>query len=74
MKDEYLCIFKTGKLYVKGFYIDGYDSEIIVNFTSVINEAKRFDINDIELYKDMLELLMGSAFETITEVKESKGE
>lgn len=74
MKDEYLCILKLGKLYISWVSIDNYDSEIKVDFTNSINDAKRFDINDIELFKCMLEILMECTFETITEVKESKGE
>ena len=74
MKDEYLCMLKIGKLYISYVSIDNYESEIQVNFTSVINEAKRFDVNDIELFKCILEILMECTFDIITEVKESKGE
>lgn len=74
MKDEYLCILKLGKLFIKYISIDDYSNEIRVSYTSIINEAKRFDINDIELYKSILELITECTFEIITEVKESKGE
>jgi len=74
MKDECLCILKIGKLYISQVSIDNYSDEINVGFTSVINDAKRFDVNDIELFKCILELIMECTFETITEVKESKGE
>lgn len=74
MEDKYLCILKLGNLYISSISIDSYDSEIQVYYTNIINNAKRFDVNVIELYKDMLEVLMGCAFEIITEVKESKGE
>lgn len=74
MKDEYLCILKIGKLYISGMSIDNYDSEISVSFTSIINEAKRFDVNDIELFKCILETVMECTFEIITEVKENKDE
>jgi len=74
MKDEYLCILKIGKLYISYVSIDNYSDEINVSFTSVINDAKRFDVNDIELFKCILELIMECSFEVITEVKESKGE
>lgn len=74
MKEECLCILKIGKLYVSCVSIDNYSDEINVSFTSVINDAKRFDVNDIELFKCILELIMGCTFVVITEVKESKGE
>lgn len=74
MKDEYLCMLKVGKLYISHVSIANYDNEIQVNFTSIIKDAKRFDINDIELYKSLLELLMGCTFDIIAEVKESEGE
>lgn len=74
MKDEYLCILKIGKLYISCVSIDNYSNEINVSFTSVINDAKRFDVNDVELFKCILELVMECSFEVITEVKESKGE
>ena len=74
MKDEYLCMLKIGKLYVSYVSIDNYDNEINVSFTSVINSAKRFDVNDIELFKFVLELLMECSFEVITEVKENEND
>ena len=74
MKDEYLCILKLGNLYLKYISIDDYNDEIRVSYTNIINEAKRFDINDIELYKKMIELLTECTFEIITEVKENEGE
>jgi len=74
MKDEYLCMLKIGRLYISNVTIDSYDSEISINFTSKIYEAKRFDSNDIESFKCMVELLMECSFIVITEVKESKGE
>lgn len=74
MKEGYLCILKIGKLYISGMSIDNYDSEISVHFTSIINEAKRFDVNDIELFKCILETVMECTFEIITEVKENKDE
>ena len=74
MSEDNLCILKIGKLYVSYMSIDNYESEIGVNFTSVIQEAKRFNFNDIELFKCMLELLMECKFDVITEIKESKGE
>lgn len=74
MKDKCLCILKLAKLYISYMSIDNYDSEIQVNFTSSINDAKRFDIDDIESFRYILEMLLECTFETITEVKESKGE
>lgn len=74
MKEEYLCMLKVGKLYISCLSVDSYDSEIKISFTSIINEAKKFNVNDIELFKSMLEMLMESTFNIITEVKESKGE
>ena len=72
MKDEYLCILKIGKLYISGVYIENYDSEIRVDFSSVINEAKKFKVNDIELFKSILELIMECTFNIITEVKDGE--
>ena len=72
MKDEYLCILKNGKLYISHVSIEGCDNEIRVVFTNVINKAKRFDINDIESFKLILEMIMECNFDIITEVNESE--
>lgn len=74
MKDKCLCILRLAKLYISYISIDNYDNEIQVHFTSSINDAKRFDIDDIESFRYILEMLLECTFETITEVKEIKGE
>lgn len=60
---------KLGDLYVKSLSIDSYDNEIQIDFTSLIEQAKNFDI----LTKRLIELsLQCSLTEVIVKNKDKE--
>ena len=72
MKNEnnmnYIICYKD--LYISSFSIDNYDSELHIHFTSLLSDAKRFNLENIKVSKIFLDLY----FDDLTILSEERSE
>ena len=47
-------VVEYNDLYISACYIDGYDNELNINFTSKISNAKNYNEEDINTIKNIL--------------------
>lgn len=65
-------IFRFGDLYVEYISIENYDKEIEINFTNKIENAKKFNLDEVIIFDNILKALFHIDFEVVEyiEVKE----
>ena len=56
-------IIRIGHMYLEYFSVDNWNSEISINFTSKIEDAKRFSDEDIVIVKPIISNLLMLALE-----------
>lgn len=56
-------IFRLGDLYLSYVSIDNCDNEINVHFTSIRNDAKRFTLDNVLIYDNILKSVFHLEFE-----------
>ena len=68
-----MYILKLGKLYISRISIENYDTDISIEFTVKIDDAKNFNELNCLTFKDLIELLLNCEL-TIIEVNKDYDE
>lgn len=58
-------IFRIGDMYVESISIDSYDTEIYLKFTNKIEDAKRFELDNVIIFDNILKALFHLDFEVV---------
>lgn len=64
-------IIQLGNMYIRSMSLENYDDEFSVSFTSQLDEAKRFNINDnyiIDVVKSLFDIEFNIMYEEKKEV------
>lgn len=63
--DHYHYVLMKGNLYISRINIDDCDNEIKISFTSIIDNAKKFDDLNYLTFKDLVELLLNCNIDVV---------
>lgn len=58
LKNNEYYVFMKGDLYISRINISDYDNEINISFTSIIDNAKKFNEQNYLSYKNLVDLLL----------------
>lgn len=51
-------LLKLGELYIKYISIEKFDTDISINFTTKVDDAKKFNDLNYSTFKNLIELLL----------------